>query len=370
MKFISALPRNALLALILALVVIVWMLSGPVLRAFKAPPEAADEQTEPTHQNVQVEAIILKNFEENLTLIGRSTAQAEASISAQTAGEISKIQAFRGDKITRNQPLLTIAISNRQKDLSAAKSRLQSAKVLAKTAENLFTEGFASEARLAQARADLATAAQEVSTIEKDIAHTKVTAPINGVVEERFVDVGDFVDIGTPLYSIVNQDAFLIVGFAAQEDLKHIQLGHSANATLANGQTVAGNITFIATRSDAETRTYRIDLKIDGAEFQIPTGMTADIKIPITATQAAFLKHAHLVLDATGRVGVMLAVTNETGAITAQFYPIEIVQDAPNGIWVKGLEQAAKNGSQLIIRGQANLTNNTLINIQTTNTDA
>ena len=216
---------------------------------------------------------------------------------------------------------------------------------------------------MAAQEASLAAAEESLARIEQDISYTHVISPIDGIIEDRMVDIGDYVTIGTPLFEIISRDQFLLVGYAAQQERKLIKPKQVAHATLANSQKVAGIVRFIATNAQESTKTYRVEVLVDGNEFQIPTGMTASLSLPVGKTNAYLIPHSLLVLADDGTVGVM-TVKQEGDKNLAHFIPISPLDDTSIGLWVEGLPT---EGVSIITRGQAAITDGILLNVKETN---
>lgn len=346
------LPRNTQLALLITVGAILWLLTG----VFSGSEKPQDETAATPLPNVTLSEIAPQPYTRVVTLVGRSEADVTVHLAAQTAGSVAAIPVQKGDYVTAGTALLKINLNTRMEDLKAAKANLAAERVQVESARKLHTEGFASDTTLAQREAAVANAEQALARIERDIAYTTVQAPLAGIIETKHVEVGDYVQIGTALFELVGQEKFLITGFAAQQDRNLIQVGQSATAKLVNGQEVTGTIRFVATQAEATTRTYRVEMQVDGSQYTIPTGMTATLMIPTQQQLAYSLPHSVLVLADDGTLGVMQAINGK-----AKFQQVTLLQDTADGVWVEGLPE---NGVTLITRGQAAVQDGTLLTQQ------
>ena len=98
--------------------------------------------------------------------------------------------------------------------------------------------------------------------MEIDIGYTAIRAPFDGVIEERAVEIGDFVNVGDSAARIVDLDPVLVVGQAAERDIGKIKVGMPGTARLVTGETVAGKVRFVGSSADAKTRTFRVELEV------------------------------------------------------------------------------------------------------------
>ena len=117
----------------------------------------------------------------------------------------------------------------------------------------------------------LEMARAELHQARLDLAHTTIEAPFQGVVEERTVEVGDYVDPGDPVVMVIEQDPFLVVGDAPETMVDRFQPGEPGTAQLADGRTVEGKIRFVATQADpAATRTFGVELEVANRDGRFP----------------------------------------------------------------------------------------------------
>jgi len=122
-----------------------------------------------------------------------------------------------------------------------------------------------------------------------------------------------------------------------------VKVGEPASATLVSGETVQGKVYFVASKAEATTRTFRVEIELPNSDAKLRDGVSADIHIPVKELRAVKVSPGILVLDDNGVVGVR---TVENGIV--HFKPINIVSDGPDGMWVTGLP----DGTAVITVGQ------------------
>lgn len=352
----NRIPKNALLALLVLLIVTVWLVSG----MFGPPEKAQQETTAKKLPDVKVETFPPQPHVRKLELVARSTPQTQVNVAAQTEGDIRTRRVERGDMVDKGDVLLRINPAARQSALQAAQAEVKAVAARLESARNLQAEGLASATQVAELEAQLANAKRTVADVQQDIEYTTVAAPFKARVEDRYVDAGDFVRVGDPLFSLVSQDTYLITGFAAQAEVGRVRQGVQATARLANGQEVTGTITFVASQADPQTKTYRVDLEVDGSQHKIPTGMSATLEVPTPAQTAYKVPHAALVLSDEGELGVKTIARTSEQPI-ARFMPANILTDSEEAAWI---EVQADKPLEIVTRGQVTLADGTPVRIQ------
>jgi membrane fusion protein, multidrug efflux system len=113
-------------------------------------------------------------------------------------------------------------------------------------------ETYRSRAQSAQAQAEQKRAALEQA--ELNLQYTVIAAPVNGVVTNRTVEVGQNVSIGQELMKVINLDDIWVTANFKETQLKRMQVGQRATIHVdTNGKDYKGHVQSIAGASGAIT---------------------------------------------------------------------------------------------------------------------
>ncbi len=113
-------------------------------------------------------------------------------------------------------------------------------------------ETYRSRAQSAQAQADQKRAALEQA--ELNLQYTVISAPVNGVVTNRTVEVGQNVSIGQELMKVINLDDIWVTANFKETQLKRMQVGQRATIRVdTNGKDYKAHVQSIAGASGAIT---------------------------------------------------------------------------------------------------------------------
>jgi multidrug efflux system membrane fusion protein len=232
--------------------------------------------------------------------------------------------------------------------LIEAQEALNQARIEYKGAISLRKKGYNSEAAIAGAKSRLASAKANLSRRQLSIAKLEVRAPFDGIVETVHREIGDYIKPGDGCATVVDMDPILLVGQVSEADVIHLALGQPATGFLRNGESVTGPVSFIGQQNDPATRTYDVEIQLSNPDLKLRSGVTTEIHIPVESILAQKISPALLSLDDLGVLGIRTIDQNNI----VNFNPIEILSDAPDGIWVSGLP----NRSAIITTGQALVT--------------
>jgi multidrug efflux system membrane fusion protein len=279
-----------------------------------------------------------------IVLRGRTEADRVVEVRAETTGRVIDIPVEEGALVHKGDLIATLDGADRAARLAEAKALLQQRKAESAASRRLAEKGFAPKLNLAELAANEALAEAQVTTMEVEISHLSIKAPIEGVLDERNAEVGHYLQIADPVATIIDLDPIVLVGYATERDVGQLEIGGPAHARLLDGREVVGALRFIAARAEKETRTFRIEVEVPNADYVIRDGLSAELVVPVDDVPAHRVSPAVLTLGPSGEVGVKTVDDSDI----VRFTPVEILREDTNGLWITGLAPTAR----LIVVGQ------------------
>jgi len=333
-------------ALVILVLVVAWIGSGQLSGSSKSSGDNATAKTA-NMARVQVEKLQAMDRDAIVTVRGRTQALHSVDVRAEVDGVVQALHFEKGDRVKAGQALCEIKTNDRAAKLDQARA------LVAQTAEQhdvdleLAKNGFRSKTQVAQSAAALEAARATQRTMQIDFENTRIKAPFDGLVDDRYVNVGDYMRAGDKCALLIAPEPFLAVGQISEREVGQLKIGDPASATLVTGEKVDGKIRFVANRADDTTRTFRVEVELPNPDARLKDGVSADIRIPVRNLEAVRISSGILVLDDNGAVGVR---TVEGGIV--RFHPVQIVSDGPDGMWVSGIG----SGIEVITVGQSFVT--------------
>ena len=346
-------------AIAMAILIMAWLLSG-VLTA--EPPEINPSIEEQQMNNASVRSDLVPtqvrvtrmNAVEKVrfeTIRGKTQNKRTVAVRSEIDGKIVARNVEKGDTVIAGQVLCELAMEDRQSSLTEAKEAVTQAQLEYKGAQKLKARGYNSENAIASARAKLASTLTVLDRRELSIAKTQVKAPFAGSVEDVHMELGEYVMTGAPCATIVDLNPMLIVGRVSEKSILDIQTGIIAGGILTDGREVQGPITFLGQQSNAQTRTYSVEIEIDNSDLSLRSGITTEILIPVERVLAQKISPALFSLDDSGGYGIRLIDSDNI----VTFYTVNIVAEDEDGVWVTGLPNVSDVitvGQELVVPGE------------------
>jgi multidrug efflux system membrane fusion protein len=298
-----------------------------------AKPAATDATPTATAPTVRVRTITAELRQQDVIIRGQTEALRKVLVRAETAGKVAAIRADKGTVVKAGDTICELNVDARRAMLAQARATATQRKLEYEASKTLQEKGFRSETSVAGDLARYEAAKAEVERMEKEFENTKMRAPFDGVVDDRMVDVGDYLAPGQPCALVVALDPFLIVGRASEKDVGYITIGDTGWAKLTTGERVEGKVRFVAKSSDQATRTFRVELEVPNPNGAIRDGVTAEMHVAAATVEAHRISPAILSLDERGVMGVRIVDKDRR----VRFVPVKIVADGTDGVWVSGL---------------------------------
>ena len=90
-------------------------------------------------------------------------------------------------------------------------------------AENLFNKGFRSEVKLSESRTNFEKALALYEKSQVELNNTKVIVPFDSLIEDSFVELGDYVKKGDPIAKIVDLDPIFVSMNVTEKEINKLK---------------------------------------------------------------------------------------------------------------------------------------------------
>jgi len=279
----------------------------------------------------------------DLTLPGNVQAYNSAPIYARVSGYLKKWYVDIGAKVKAGQLLAEIDIPDQDQQLAQARADLNTAianqKLSAQTAKRwnaLAKSNAAAPQDVDEKNADLAAKTAAVASAQANVARLRdltnferLTAPFDGTVTSRSVDVGSLVTVGAPgtapLFTVSETGKLRIYVNVPQNYSAMIAPGMTAKFTVPEypGETFTAALAANAEAVDPTTGTVLVQLQADNAQGRLKPGDYAQVRFDLPATANAIrLPASALIFNDDGTA---VAVVGPGNRVSVK--PVTILRD-------------------------------------------
>jgi multidrug efflux system membrane fusion protein len=323
----------------IAVLISLWLLSGLTAddEQSKIDAQSSDATAESPRSKVRVRTQSAEEVVRTIVVNGKTAPARIVELSAETDGRVEFIDVDRGANAAHNDTLARLDERDRKARLIQAQATVKQREVEYEARLKLQSSSYVSEAQLQEAIAQLEAARTELTRAEFDLEYMNIRAPFDGALHARVVEIGDFVKVGDPIATFVDNRTIIVAANLSEFDARYVDVGKHAEARLATGELVRGTIRYVAPVADTATRTFAVELEVDNEDGKLRIGGTAELRIPAEIVNAHRVSPSLLTLDDAGNVG--LKIINDAGKV--EFVVADIALSSSDGVWVAGLPDTA-----------------------------
>ena len=252
---------------------------------------AAAQQMPPTL--VVTDSVQRLEFHEQIRQVGRTLAWSESKVTSEVTGRIAQIQAREGVWVDAGQPLVEldcerIRLSFESKDAEAQQARLAAdlaATQLARTRE-LFDRNLISQTALDSAETWAQIQGERYRQLESDRSRLDldrqncvIRAPFAGYTGRRFVDIGEWVQVGDPVFELVDISRIRVEVDLPERYFGHLAVGSRVTVIRQSDEEheLEGRVTGIGARASEETHTFLVNITVPNASTDFAGGMVVRV---------------------------------------------------------------------------------------------
>jgi RND family efflux transporter MFP subunit len=371
MKFTRLLVGAALLSLIIALV------------ACSTKGDAKNPQAKKPSVAVEVAAVTAGDLVEGIEVTGSLEPKFFADVKTQIPGLVKQVFVTEWVRVNKGTPLARIDVAETEAQVKRAEASVESARATLAQAQvganrterelarilklkesglatqqgvdDARTESEAALVRINAAQAQIKVAQEEVQQTRARLAKGQVVSPINGVVAQRRVNVGDLASdaaTASPIFRIVDNRILNLTVTVSSADAARVSVGQPLEFTVdaLPDKTFTGKVMFINPELSTADRSLRVLAEVHNESGLLKGGLFAKGRI-ITGRRSNVVQVPRNALnnwDTAARKSNLFVVVGNT----ARIKPVQ------TGIVTGDLVEVVTGiaaGEQLVLRGGFNL---------------
>lgn len=239
--------------------------------------------------NVVAEPVKAEKIEEKISLVGNLQADEAVEIKNQIDGLIQEIGFTEGQTVKAGQMLFVIDADKLKATLAQTQASLGLAQTTFDRLSTLIKSNAISQQEFDQASSDLESRKAQIDLIKAQLKETQILAPFDGVMGERKVSIGQFVNTGTTLTYLINQNPMKAEFRVPERFLGQLKEGQGIEVSVAAypNERFSGEVYFIDPQIDEMSRTALVKAKLPNQEGQLRRGMFANLSLIVSIRDEA-----------------------------------------------------------------------------------
>jgi len=234
---------------------------------------------------------------EFLTLTGSLLADKQSDIAADASGKVLTTTVERGQSVKQGEVLATLDARAAALTASAALAQEQLAKTQADQAKlecdrskQLYDSGAISKAEYDRNMSQctgtqwsVAVAAAQHGSAAKVLGDSTIRAPFSGIIGERYVNIGQYVQPSTRVVSLYSIDPLRLELSVPEANVALVQQNLQVDFQVAayGDQTFSGKVRFISPNVRESSRDLVVEAVVPNADAKLRPGMFATVRLKI-----------------------------------------------------------------------------------------
>jgi len=282
--------------------------------------------------------------------------RADSQVVAKTSGVALQVLVEEGQRVRAGDVL--VRLDSARAELQAAQSSAQMRKLEANYERSLklAEQKLISANDIDQIKYDLENARAVNRLANLELSYASVKAPIDGVIASRSIKAGNFVQINTPIFRIVDIDTLEATLNVPERELATLKTGLPVELQVdaLPGKTFAGKVDRVSPVVDAGSGTFRVISQFTN-DGQLQPGMFGRLRIDYDRRANALVIPRAALMEDDAKPTVFVVRDGKAQRVSLETGHVE-------GAWVevrKGLEE----GEQVVVAGKTSLRDGTAVQV-------
>lgn len=256
-------------------------------------------QQEKKRTLVKVQTIEQQYFEEKYTVVGIVKPFTSAKLSSEEGGVITYLAVDKGSRVGKGQVVVRL---NKDTDIASyeqSKAQYELAKSMFERTERLYNDKVATESQFTDAKLQLDIAERTLNVFDVRLSKSYITSPISGVVDAKFMNIGEMTAPGAPILNIVDISRVKVAAGIPERYLGNITKGESVKITfdVFPNEEFSGVINFVSPVLNQMNRTYEVEVTIQNPNGRLKPEMSANLTFTLLKVPNAIVLEQDLIVD-------------------------------------------------------------------------
>ncbi|HXZ84638.1 MAG TPA: efflux RND transporter periplasmic adaptor subunit [Myxococcota bacterium] len=253
------------------------------------------------------------DLDDRIEATGQLISPNHAMIAAEVGGRVTALYIDEGKPAAAGARVLEIDPERHELELRAARAAnaeaqaaLVDQKRAAERAGMLFKSNVASKAQLDTAETQLALAhsradgaAAKLGEAERARRDAEVKAPFDGLIAQRFISVGEFVQPSTRLFELVALDPIEVEFRVAEIDSSRVRVGQVVDVRVAPfpDDVFKATVTLVSPMIDPASRTLRVKGTLANPDGRLRPGLFARADLGVSHREGVLMIPEEAILE-------------------------------------------------------------------------
>ncbi|MDD3323044.1 MAG: efflux RND transporter periplasmic adaptor subunit [Paludibacter sp.] len=269
--------------------------------------------TDLNYTSVSVAPVEQMVLDRSIQLVGYLNPNKEINIAAESQGQLTSLNLELGQQVSKGSVLGTIDSKQKQLTLEATKISVAKLEKDLNRYKILYAGGTLTEQQLEEMQNAFDNAVILFKQAQKQLDDATIKSPLTGIITQKFVEQGSFINMGSPIATIVDISSLKIKLNVSESNVYELKKGDLAKITtdVYPNNTFEAKISFISPKGDA-AHNYEVELEIkNNHDHPLKAGTYVNVNIKIQADKQALYIPRTALMGGMSNASVYLAQGNK-----------------------------------------------------------
>lgn len=281
----------------IVIVIVALIIAGGIY--FKLKNNKKEMKSEVAIAAQKIDEIPVKTEEANISSINfdiRSNGILETNnqliVVSETQGKIIRLYKKSGDWVSKGDLIVKVEDETITASVLVAEANFEQQEKDMERFKRLSEGNAITKHDYEQAQIGLKKAKADLITVKKALENTSITAPISGVINQKFVIEGQLLGGGKPVVEIVDNRQLKIYVKIDGSDIYKIQNSQEVKIKVPvfPGRIFSGKVTAIAVKADMAMK-FDVEITLDNSgEIELKSGLFAEVDFPVPSKNCLVIR--------------------------------------------------------------------------------
>jgi len=250
-------------------IIVIAVLIAAVILVLNKNKKANQEKTALASKGSLAVPALIDVVQEEMFSIGFASngtleADKELSFVSDVSGRVVSIKVDKGSRVSKGQVLATIDDELLKADFQASEAAYMALKTDYERFKNASETGGVTAQQFDNIRTQYISAESRYTTSKRRLADAAIKAPVSGVINEKYIQVGALLNPGARLFDIVDDSKLKLRCSVSEQQVLQLKKGQAVTATCNTfpQENFTGKITFIGSKADRGL-SYPLEITLD-----------------------------------------------------------------------------------------------------------
>jgi membrane fusion protein, multidrug efflux system len=263
---------------------------------------------------VKTMQLVSQQMNKSLELSGNTQAFKSVNFGFMVAGKVKAVNVEEGEYVNKGALIAELDPTDYLFAVDAANAQFQRASSEYARLKKLFALGSLTQSDYDKITALYKEAKANSEYKQKQMADTKLYAPISGFISFDPVQPGEIVKQGMPIFQMIDTKQIYAVAYVPENEIQEIVSDTKVAVNLPSYKDTVfvGKVSQIAQAAEKFSRSFKVKCLVENPDLKIKAGLIALIQIPIKSTTTSIFIPTDVILrDANGETYVFVTTSDK-----------------------------------------------------------